>query len=63
LLKILVAMNVAKYKVAGMLNHVLSVVKVLKTPNKQVKNARYHSLGLLKSGALLRFLKAPYLSR
>ena len=33
------------------------------TPNKQVKNARYHSLGLLKSGAMLRFLKAPYLSR
>jgi len=31
--------------------------------NKQVKIARYHSLGLLKSGAMLRFLKAPYLSR
>jgi len=31
--------------------------------NKQVKLARYHSLGLLKSGASLCFLKAPYLSR
>jgi len=35
----------------------------MKNSNKQVKNARYHSLGLLKSGAMLRFLKAPYLSR
>ena len=35
----------------------------LKTSNKQVKNARHHSLGLLKSGAALCFLKAPYLSR
>jgi len=32
-------------------------------PNKQVKIARYHSLGLLKSGVSLCFLKAPYLSR
>jgi len=33
-----------------------------KMPNKQVNIARYHSLGLLKSGAALCFLKAPYLS-
>ena len=31
--------------------------------NKQVKLAHYHSLGLLKSGAALCFLKAPYKSR
>ena len=35
----------------------------MKIHNKQVKLARYHSLGLLKSGATLCFLKAPYLSR
>jgi len=34
-----------------------------KISNKQVKLARCHSLGLLKSGASLCFLKAPYLSR
>ena len=43
-----------------MLNKILSN---LLTANKQVKLARYHSLGLLKSGASLCFLKAPYLSR
>jgi hypothetical protein len=32
-------------------------------PNKQAKIVRYRSLGLLKSGASLCFLKAPYLSR
>ena len=34
-----------------------------KTSNKQIKNVRYRSLGLAKSGAALCFLQVPYLSR
>ena len=41
----------------------LKVELRMKRPNKQVKIARCYSLGLLKSGAMLRFLIAPYLSR
>ena len=33
-----------------------------KNPNKKTKIARYRSRGLLRSGAMLRFLKTPYLS-
>lgn len=33
-----------------------------KTTNKQIKTSSYHSLRLLKSGALLRFLKALHLN-
>ena len=35
----------------------------MKTHKKQVKNARYHSPGLLKRDTLLRCLKISYLSR
>ena len=39
----------------------LKYYKSMKISNKQVKIARFHSLGLFKSGALASLLKSPLL--